>query len=371
MKSIKTGLFMLVFALALVVGMSADVPVVGVETVQAATVALNKTEATINKGKTLQLKVTGTKSKVTWATSKKDVATVDKNGKVTAKAKGTAKITATVGKKKYTCTVKVEEPKLNKKTIALEVDNTFTLKVSGSTQKITWASGDKNIATVTNKGVVTAVSEGTVNITAKVGADKYTCKVTVKLPTVDPNKIETNFFDLEEEVVAIVKNNHNFSVNLSLSLLFFDESGTFLCNREETLYCLGKGKMAAISFRAPTDANYDYLPYGTYTLKISGTPATYAKDYSGNITTAAYPGVSALTVEVTNTAAVELSTVKVSVIFMDAAGNVIGYEYTYAGCTASGSVSYENFNYPHDAEWNTIVPASSIVLVNEAYAYTW
>ncbi|HHV09884.1 MAG TPA: Ig domain-containing protein [Clostridiales bacterium] len=82
----------------------------------AATVKLNKSKLTLTVGDTAKLTVSGTKSKVTWATSKKTVATVDKTGKVTAVKAGAATITATVNKKKYTCkvTVKAQDPKIAK-----------------------------------------------------------------------------------------------------------------------------------------------------------------------------------------------------------------------------------------------------------------
>ena len=72
-------------------------------------VKLNKNKATIYIGKTLQLKLTGTSSTVTWSSSRKSIATVDKNGLVTGKGVGTALITAKAGKKEYTCTVTVKE----------------------------------------------------------------------------------------------------------------------------------------------------------------------------------------------------------------------------------------------------------------------
>jgi len=56
---------------------------------------------------TLQLKISGTKSKVTWKSNKKSVATVNSSGLVTAKSEGQATITASVGGKNYTCFVTV------------------------------------------------------------------------------------------------------------------------------------------------------------------------------------------------------------------------------------------------------------------------
>lgn len=74
---------------------------------------INKKKATLKVGQTLQLKVTGTKGKVKWKSSKKSVATVSSKGRVKAKKKGSATITAKVGKKKYTCKVTVKKPATN------------------------------------------------------------------------------------------------------------------------------------------------------------------------------------------------------------------------------------------------------------------
>lgn len=78
--------------------------------VQAATIKLNKSQATLEAGKTLQLKVTGTNSASSWLSSDKAVATVSQKGKVKALRSGNAIITASVNKKKYTCKVTVTEP---------------------------------------------------------------------------------------------------------------------------------------------------------------------------------------------------------------------------------------------------------------------
>lgn len=74
-----------------------------------AKVKLNKKKVTLRVGKTVKLKVKGTKKKVTWKSNKKKVATVNKKGKVTAKKVGTAKITAKVAGKKLVCKVTVKK----------------------------------------------------------------------------------------------------------------------------------------------------------------------------------------------------------------------------------------------------------------------
>ena len=74
--------------------------------------ALNVTKATLTKKKganhTLQLKMQWVKGKVKWSSSNKKVATVNSKGKVTAKKKGTAKISAKVNGKTYRCKITVK-----------------------------------------------------------------------------------------------------------------------------------------------------------------------------------------------------------------------------------------------------------------------
>ncbi len=73
----------------------------------AATVRMNKKTATLRIGRTCRLKVYGTKSKITWRSTKKSVASVNSSGVVTAKKMGTAKIYAKFGGKKLYCKVSV------------------------------------------------------------------------------------------------------------------------------------------------------------------------------------------------------------------------------------------------------------------------
>ena len=81
-------------------------------------ITLNKKNVTLYVGKSVQLKVKGTKKKVTWKSSRKKVAMVSKKGKVKAKKTGTARITAKVSGKKLVCKVKVKKKSNPKKTAA-------------------------------------------------------------------------------------------------------------------------------------------------------------------------------------------------------------------------------------------------------------
>lgn len=98
MKKIKKALALLLFTLCLTC--LADMPV-------QAKVKLSQTALTLPEGQSATLKITGTKKKVTWKSSDKAVATVNKKGKVTAKSVGNATISAKVGTTTKKCRVTV------------------------------------------------------------------------------------------------------------------------------------------------------------------------------------------------------------------------------------------------------------------------
>lgn len=163
------------------------------ETVQAASsIKISKSKATLIKGQALQLKVTGTSQKAKWYTSKNSVASVTQTGKVVAKNKGAATITAKIGTKKVLCKITVETPKISKTSLSLNAGKKYTLKVTGTKQKIIWSSSNKSIATVSAAGVITAKKTGKAKITAKILGKNYICTVIVKsndVLTVDKNSI--------------------------------------------------------------------------------------------------------------------------------------------------------------------------------------
>jgi len=73
------------------------------------TLKLNSSRITLNPGKSYTLKVNGTKLTPAWRSSNSKIVTVNKKGRITAKKAGTAKITATLGGKKFVCTVTVKK----------------------------------------------------------------------------------------------------------------------------------------------------------------------------------------------------------------------------------------------------------------------
>lgn len=196
------------FAMVMAFSMNTTTASAKTKTVKAKSITLSKKSVKLKKGKKVTLKATikpknSTQKKIVWSSSKKSVATVTSKGVVTAKGNGTATIKATVKgtKIKATCKVKVTTPvskvKLSGKS-TIEVGKSTTLKAkvtpsSASNKKVVYSSSDTTVATVSSKGVVKGIKEGSVTITATAvdGSGKKATKViTVKKPVVQATDIK-------------------------------------------------------------------------------------------------------------------------------------------------------------------------------------
>ena len=190
-----------------------------------ASVTLNKTALSLNKGQSETLIATvspddATDKSVTWSSSNTAIATVDSNGKATAVAGGNATITARVGDQQASCSVVVTVPvasvTLDRESVTMEEESSTTLaatvKPDDATDKsVTWSSSNSKVCTVDETGMVIAVKEGTAIISANVGDKKAICSVTVRKKTIAVTSITLNKTDLSlekgqsETLIASVK----------------------------------------------------------------------------------------------------------------------------------------------------------------------
>lgn len=176
-------------------GATAKVQGVSIQKPDTATLVLKKNAKFQLKTKvTVKGKIS---KKVTYKSSNSNVVTVNKKGKLTAKKKGTAKITVASQanrSKKAVLTVKVGTPvkavKLNAATLSGEAGKSGTLKAvvspkNATVAKVVFTSSNAKVAKVSSKGKVSFLKKGTANITAKAqdgSGKKAVCKVTVTEP---------------------------------------------------------------------------------------------------------------------------------------------------------------------------------------------
>ena len=144
--------------------------------------SMSESTLTINSGTTYQLSVSATPetafyANVKWSSSDRNVATVSRNGLVTANSGGTCTITATAtdgSGQSATCELTVIQMvtsiTLSEASLALALDGykklTATVLPSDvSNPRVTWSSSDDNVAEVTSAGGVAAVGRGSCVIT--------------------------------------------------------------------------------------------------------------------------------------------------------------------------------------------------------------
>lgn len=225
-----------------------------VAVVKASKKGMNVTSRTLNKGQKYTLKFKGVKGKAKWSSSKKSVVTVKaaKNGKsavITAKRPGSATITATIGKKKLVCVVKVKgttavvtpkpnpttapkptetpeptptepaKPVVNATGIKLS-DTDITLTSKGATKKlvatvepanatdkeVVWESLDPVYATVSSDGTVTAVKKGYAVIACYLKSNREVyayCSVVVDYDNSGEEKVLAESISLSKEYIKI------------------------------------------------------------------------------------------------------------------------------------------------------------------------
>ena len=246
-------------------------------------VTLDQEEATLPVGETLQLTATvqpedATDKTVTWQSSNTGVATVDANGKVTAKKTGSTTITVTTkdGAKTATCkitvvaaTVHVTGVTVNKTAVGLSVSESLQLTASvqpsnASDKTVAWSSSNESVATVDANGKVTAKKAGTATITAttKDGGKTATCKVTVT------DKTQYSIRYNGEKILSLT---YSIGVNPDDYLPFrlYDENSGSYLNPKDVSVTTSKSSVASLISRTASQLNVFAKAAGTTTLTFS------------------------------------------------------------------------------------------------------
>lgn len=143
------------------------------------------------KGQTVTLRANLTPKNstdtLTYKSNKTKIVAVNANGVLSAKKKGTAKITATAAsKKKATITVIVQKKQVKAKKVVLKAPKTIkrgqtvrltvSLKPAKSTDSITYSCNKTAVAKVDEYGYVTGLKKGTVKITVTASSGKKATK---------------------------------------------------------------------------------------------------------------------------------------------------------------------------------------------------
>ena len=166
-------------------------------------ISLDKTSISLSEGQEQTLSATILPSNaydksLMWTSSDESVATVDGNGRVSAKSKGSATIKAEAkdgSGKSVSCSVTVTRPvssiQLSKTSIIMYRSNSDVAETLSATvvpsdannTALTWSSSNTSVATVSSSGVVTGKSVGlaTITVSARDGSGvEAKCEVEVR-----------------------------------------------------------------------------------------------------------------------------------------------------------------------------------------------
>ena len=197
---------------------------VTVKPILATSITLSQITADVTVGDRLQLYATvlpdnATDKTVTWSSSDNDVAIVDKEGIVVIVGAGEAIITATTNdgtELSATCTLTAVPATVLATSITIDITEAelgigrnlqltaTVLPDDVSTHGISWNSSNEAVAIVNEMGLVTAIAEGEVVITASTvdGSNlSTTCNITVRPILAESITIDINEAEIEEEEV--------------------------------------------------------------------------------------------------------------------------------------------------------------------------
>lgn len=297
------------------------------------TVAPTKLSLIVGESNTLAVATVPEGQAVSWTSSDDKIAAVS-GGKVTAVAKGTATITASIEvegqKKSAACEVTVSEATgttaLSKSSLTLSLKDSETLSVTNapSGASVTWKSSKTTVASVDSNGKITAVAAGTATITASVNGTELKCEVTVKSPSLNKGSLSIG-----------VKKTSTLSVNdlASGATVSWSSSKTTVATVSSSGTVTGKA-----SGKATITATITYADKSTRSLTCSVTVTS---------------GTDDITYSVKAGEAVNLSRSD----FNDASKDATGYDLSYvkfsASSTSKGLLCYNYDSGDYDKKVST------------------
>lgn len=263
--------------------------------------------------------------------------------------------------------------KLNKTKLTLDEGKSYTLKLTGTTKTVKWSTSNKKVATVSSKGIVKAIKAGTATITATVSSKKYTCKVTVKEVFNAKKAIENlsaTDYSRGKGVIQIVKNNYSFPMKLEATIVYYDSDNMMIGKSTADNYYFEKGKECVLFFYAPTDSDYNLIPYDHYKITYSARPTDNMISNLKDIKISSNIGADNVMLEVTNDSDTSCEYTQIYILFYKN-GEIIGIDYQYADVNDPGSVDYLEFSFPYDENYDTIEIDDYALYINYSYRYEW
>jgi uncharacterized protein YjdB len=346
---------------------------------------LNYTEKTIYIGDKFDLKATispsnATNSNVTWKSSNTKAVTISAKGEVKGVAGGVSVITCTTTDGGYfaTCMITVKElttsVKLNYSSYRLGVNHKLQLKATvksktATNKNVTWSTSNWSVATIDQKGKVTAQSKGYTTITAKArdgsGAEA-SCRIRVITP-VTKIKLAKGYMSMlvgqSKAVKAAIKpSNATYKTakwtSSDTNVALVDEDGTITALKAGSTVITAaardnSGKKAlcyvTVRERVPAtgiivmDKTLSMVPGEEKTVQVSLNPADSTDGYTWSSDNTAVAKVNKKTGRITAAA-----TGTANIIVMTDSGKTAMTEVTVVGLNMTSITLEQYTTYPYN-----------------------
>ncbi len=286
--------------------------------------------------------IDGNSERVTWSCQDDSIATVLSNGTVVAKSIGATTVTATNSNgMKANCLIyvygKASSVELSCDEINIDQGKTSTIKAlqspSEANETVIWYSENENIATVSQTGMITAISKGTTNIYAVTTSSniRAECTVNVYAPitsitlsttsktvklgtndvitaTISPSDYEGNitWSSSDENIVTVNQEGKIYAKNLgTANIICSSDSGlTATCSVtvKQPATNIGLNQSAITTYVGSTyQLSANVLPLDTTdTVTWSSSSTSYATVSSTGLVTGKNVGTATITATTTN-----------------------------------------------------------------------
>ncbi|MCR5784376.1 MAG: Ig-like domain-containing protein [Eubacterium sp.] len=243
LRGLSAVLIILVFFTALIIHTE---PVSAKSSSSFSIIVLSTYNKSMSIGDEFYLIAVSTTGKIpTFKSSDSSVASVNTYGLVTAKKKGSCKITAKVSGAESSCKVTVEKTTITLSATSKTLYRTRTYKLNASSSTghdVSFKSNKTSVAVVDDEGNITALKHGTAIITASCDGTKKTCKITVKQPKIKLSDSTLNLtagqsYKLTATVSSGVKPEWSSS---NINVVSVDEYGNLTARQKGKAYIYAK-----------------------------------------------------------------------------------------------------------------------------------
>ncbi|BCJ94719.1 hypothetical protein acsn021_22880 [Anaerocolumna cellulosilytica] len=261
--------------------------------------------------------------------------------------------------------------RISKTKITMGVGETTTLNVSGTKKAVRWATGNKKVATVSSKGLVTAKSAGIVTITATVNGEKYTCKVTVKSVLTSEQATENIQYVTQETndgLIVILQNDNTLDVATEVKVVYYGKNGDIVSTDNYHIKTMKSGGLAVVDFNYPRNKNNKKIKYDRFeiipTVTMDSVPQL--KSYVNEVSVSSTIGTDGIIAKVTNNSNVTLNEIDLIILYYS--NNIlVGYKKQNVNNLKSKKSKKVEFAIPLDNNNYDILYDNYNIIINEAY----